>query len=361
MHIVKVDLSHNSYPIYIGENILTDITLLQKYIQGKQVMVVSNPEIAALYLDNLLATLQGYQCDYVLLPQGEANKNLIVLNQIFDALLDKQHHRDTTLIALGGGIIGDMTGFTAACYQRGVNFIQMPTTLLAQVDASIGGKTAVNHAKGKNMIGAFYQPRCVIIDINTLHSLPQREFCAGLAEIIKAALIADSDFLVWLEENLTALLAKQTQPLIYAIQKACAIKARIVGEDEREMSTRALLNLGHTFAHAIETSLGYGTWLHGEAVAIGLILAAELSKQLGWLEQREVNRIRQLILAAHLPIRLPQNVEINQLMQAMAVDKKIVNSTLRLIALKGIGNAVITSEVTKDQLYTVWQTAIRVC
>ena len=279
---ITIDLGERSYPIYIGENIASDGALFAKHIVSRQTLVVSNETVAALYLEPITKALRNYQCDVLLLPDGEQYKNLTVLNKIFDMLLEKKHQRSTTLLALGGGVICDMTGFAAACYQRGVAFIQIPTTLLAQVDASIGGKTAVNHSLGKNMIGAFHQPRCVIVDINTLQSLPDREYRAGVAEIIKAALICDAEFFVWLEQNSAKILAKDKVALVYAIARACEIKASIVAADETETEgVRALLNLGHTFGHAIEQVFGYGQWLHGEAVAMGLVLAADLSVALG--------------------------------------------------------------------------------
>jgi 3-dehydroquinate synthase len=287
----------------------------------------------------------------VILPDGEAFKTLTVLNQIFDCLLQQQFDRQTTLVALGGGVIGDMTGFAAACYQRGVSFIQIPTTLLAQVDASVGGKTGVNHPLGKNMIGAFYQPQCVVIDTNTLQTLDERQLQAGLAEVIKYGLINDADFFTWLEEHITQLLARETEALRFAITRSCRNKAHIVAQDEREAGLRALLNLGHTFAHAIETGLNYDHYLHGEAVAIGLCLSAQMSARLGWLPDNVVTRIQQLVAKANLPTCIPKSLTVEQLLTAMQVDKKVQAGKVRLILLQAMGHAVLTDNYDPTLLY----------
>lgn len=344
---VEVALGERSYPLYIGAGLLKNASLLRSALAGQQVMVVSNPTVAALYRETVLASLTGLQVDSVLLPDGEAYKTLETLNSVFDALLRHRHNRRTTLLALGGGVTGDMTGFAAACYQRGVAFVQLPTTLLAQVDSSVGGKTAVNHPLGKNMIGAFHQPRAVLIDTDTLKTLPRRELIAGIAEIIKYGIIDDEAFFSWLEQNLDALLACDSAALTTAIERSCAIKARIVAADEREQGERAHLNLGHSFGHAIETGLGHGVWLHGEAVACGMVLAAELSAALGSLAARDVARIEVLLQRAGLPCRLPRGVSPEQLLELMRVDKKNRGSALRLILPTAIGRVCI-SEAASD-------------
>src|SRR5512139_1446607 len=285
MQTLTVNLGDRSYPIYIGSGLLDQADLILPHLAQKRAAVVTNTTVAPLYLERLTSTLAaaGVAATSVVLPDGEACKNWETLNLIFDALLTQRAERKTTLIALGGGVIGDMTGFAAACYQRGMPFIQVPTTLLSLVDSSVGGKTAINHPLGKNMIGAFYQPKLVLADISTLDTLPDRELKAGLAEVIKYGLIRDPEFFVWLEENIERLLARDRDALAYAVHRSCANKAEVVAADERETGERALLNLGHTFGHAIETGLGYGEWLHGEAVAAGTLIAAELSCRLGWL------------------------------------------------------------------------------
>jgi 3-dehydroquinate synthase len=286
----------------------------------------------------------------VILPDGEEYKTLEVLNRIFDALLAARCDRRTTLIALGGGVIGDMTGFAAASYQRGVPFIQVPTTLLSQVDSSVGGKTGVNHALGKNMIGAFYQPRAVIIDTDTLNTLPDRELASGLAEVIKYGLIRDPEFFAWLEANLDKLLARDAEALAYAIHRSCQNKAEVVAADERESGVRATLNLGHTFGHAIETGLGYGEWLHGEAIAAGMVMAADLSRRLGWLTAAETARIEKLIRRARLPVRAPGSLSPARFLELMAVDKKVLDGRLRLVLLKHLGEAAVTDECPRVEL-----------
>ena len=343
MRQLSVDLGERSYPIFIGENLFKSVDL-QSLISGRQVMIVTNETIAPLYLDALKQQLPDLQVDEVILPDGESFKTLENLNSIFDALLQMRHNRTTTLIALGGGVVGDMTGFAAASYQRGVDFIQIPTTLLSQVDSSVGGKTGVNHPLGKNMIGAFYQPKAVLADTSILRSLPPRELAAGLAEVIKYGLIYDDSFLAWIEENIDALNGCESQALVQAVYRSCEIKAEVVAQDEREGGIRAILNLGHTFGHAIETDQGYGTWLHGEAVGAGMWMAADLSKRLGWLSGEDLERIEALLKAAHLPCKPPATMSPNRFRELMSVDKKVLNGRIRLVLLHSMGQAVVTEE-----------------
>ncbi|MFW5426996.1 MAG: 3-dehydroquinate synthase [Methylophagaceae bacterium] len=350
MKTLQVALDERSYPIYIGDNLLSRPELLTQHIHGKEVLVVTNETVAPLYLQKVLQALTGYRCESVVLPDGEEFKTLTVLNQIFDKTLASQFSRHVTLIALGGGVIGDMTGFAAACYQRGVPFIQIPTTLLAQVDSSVGGKTAVNHALGKNMIGAFYQPQCVIADTATLNTLDDRQLSSGLAEVIKYGLINDAEFFIWLEQNMPALRNRDQELLAEAIERSCRDKADTVAKDELEQGVRALLNLGHTFGHAIETGMGYGTVLHGEGVAIGMVMAAELSLAMGWIRERDLERTKTLLLAAGLPITPPEELNSEQFMSLMSVDKKVQNGKIRLILLKAIGQAVISDDYSSDKL-----------
>lgn len=353
MQTLNVDLGERSYPIYIGRNLLGDGALIKPYIRGKQVLVVSNETVAPLYLDKLVRSLEGLRVETVILPDGEQYKTLEVLNQIYDALLGHRFDRKCTLVALGGGVVGDMTGFAAATYQRGVDFIQVPTTLLSQVDSSVGGKTGVNHPLGKNMIGAFHQPRCVIADTDTLNTLDQRQLSAGVAEVIKYGLIDDQEFFDWLEQNIGHIMAREPEALAFAIARSCSDKARVVAADERESGRRALLNLGHTFGHAIETGMGYGEWLHGEAVAAGMVLAAELSADLGWIEPMVVERIRRLISAAKLPVKAPTELASDRFLELMAVDKKVQDGVLRLVLMRGLGESVVSDEATPEQIRTV--------
>ncbi len=355
MQTLTVNLAERSYPIYIGSGLLSDRQRLLHHIVGKQVMIVSDEKVAPLYLQPLVEHLKDYQVDTIVLPDGEATKTIATWEKILTALFEHKHHRTTTLIALGGGVVGDITGFAAACYQRGVAFIQLPTSLLAQVDAAVGGKTAVNHPLGKNMIGAFYQPRCVLIDTNTLNTLPDRELSAGLAEVIKAALIRDHDFFTWLENHISDLLSRKPQALLTAIYTACHIKVTIVAADEHEHGQRVLLNLGHTFGHAIESCLGFGHWLHGEAVAVGLVLAAKLSVKQGLLDKEVTSRLVNLLTAANLPITLPTGLTCHELMAAMTMDKKVQDGQLRLVLLNGISQAIVTKDVTKDAIMAVLQ------
>ncbi|MHB1140210.1 MAG: 3-dehydroquinate synthase [Sulfuricaulis sp.] len=350
MKTLPLELGERSYPIYIGSGLLDQGDLLKRHIAGSRVAIVTNATVAPLYLAKVRAHVSALQPVEVILPDGEEHKTLEVLNRIFDALLAARCDRRTTLIALGGGVIGDMAGFAAASYQRGVPFIQVPTTLLSQVDSSVGGKTGVNHPLGKNMIGAFYQPRAVIIDTDTLNTLPDRELASGLAEVIKYGLIRDPEFFAWLEANLDKLLARDAEALAYAIQRSCHNKAEVVAADERESGVRATLNLGHTFGHAIETGLGYGEWLHGEAIAAGMVMAADLSRRLGWLTAAETARIEKLIRRARLPVRAPGSLSPARFLELMAVDKKVLDGRLRLVLLKHLGEAVVTDACPRAEL-----------
>ncbi|WP_165667800.1 3-dehydroquinate synthase [Metapseudomonas otitidis] len=344
MRTLQVDLGERSYPIHIGADLLSKVELFAPHIAGKQVAIVTNETVAPLYLERLTQTLGGYKVQPIVLPDGESFKNWETLQLIFDGLLTVRHDRRTTIIALGGGVIGDMAGFAAACYQRGVDFIQVPTTLLSQVDSSVGGKTGINHPLGKNMVGAFYQPKAVLIDTATLRTLPPRELSAGLAEVIKYGLICDAPFLDWLETHMDALLALEPTALTEAIERSCAAKARVVGADERESGIRATLNLGHTFGHAIETHMGYGVWLHGEAVAAGTVMALEMSRRLGWIDAAERDRSIRLLRAAGLPIVPPQEMTPAHFLEHMAVDKKVIDGQLRLVLLSRLGEAVVTAD-----------------
>ncbi len=350
MATLKVDLGERSYPIYIGTNLLGDNELLHQHIPGNSALIVSNETVAPLYLESINAMLTGIRHETVILPDGEKYKNLEVLNQIYDALLANRLDRNTTIIALGGGVIGDMAGFAAASYQRGVHLIQIPTTLLSQVDSSVGGKTGVNHALGKNMIGAFYQPKAVIADTDTLNTLPARELRAGIAEIIKYGLICNAAFFSWLEQNMDALLAKNSSALSYAIEISCQTKADVVAADERENGSRALLNLGHTFGHAIENCLGYGEWLHGEAISAGMCMAAEMSRQMHWMTAADTAKIFNLIKKANLPTHAPESISTDEFLTLMSVDKKVMDGILRLVLMRGIGQSTVTSDYSRNQL-----------
>jgi 3-dehydroquinate synthase len=350
MNTLVVDLGDRSYPIKIGRQLFTHPTLLTEHIRGRQVMIVSNTTVAPLYLDAVTGMLADFNLKSVILPDGEEYKTLDTLNIVFTALLENRFNRGCTLVALGGGVVGDITGFAAASYQRGVAFVQIPTTLLAQVDSSVGGKTGVNHPLGKNMIGAFHQPNCVLIDTDTLDTLDDRQLAAGLAEVIKYGLIRDGGFFSWLEQNMAALKARDKQALAYAIERSCALKAAIVAADERESGQRALLNLGHTFGHAIETGTGYGNWLHGEAVAAGMLMAADLSARHGWLSAAAVQRTAALLRQAGLPTSPPAEIDAGRFMDLMAIDKKVVDGGLRLVLLKDIGDALVTGDFNQDLL-----------
>lgn len=353
MRTLTVDLAERSYPIYIGSGLLTQTQLFAPHIIGRKVAIVSNTTVAPLYLQQLREALLDYDVSEIILPDGESYKNWETLQLVFDALLAEKHDRKTTLIALGGGVIGDMTGFAAACYQRGVNFIQVPTTLLSQVDSSVGGKTGINHPLGKNMIGAFYQPQAVIIDIATLRTLAPRELSAGLAEVIKYGLICDEPFLTWLEQHMASICALDEDALIKTIEQSCAAKARVVSADEREAGLRATLNLGHTFGHAIETEQGYGVWLHGEAVSAGTVMALEMSKQLDWLTEEQRDRGIALLARAGLPVVPPKTMTAAMYLAHMAVDKKVLDGQLRLVLLRDLGQALVTSEYPATTLESV--------
>jgi 3-dehydroquinate synthase len=351
MQQLQVDLADRSYPIFIGEDLISKSDLFSQYISGRQICVVTNSTVAPLYLDKLSASLSDYQIDQVILPDGEEFKTLQTWGSIFDKLLEARHNRSTTIIALGGGVVGDMAGFAAATYQRGVDFIQIPTTLLSMVDSSVGGKTGVNHPMGKNMIGAFYQPRLVLADISLLKTLPQREISAGIAEIIKYGLISDYEFFVWLEKNMDRLMQGDVDALSYAVKRSCENKAFVVGKDERESGLRAILNLGHTFGHAIETAQGYGKWLHGEAVAAGMVMAADLSCRRGAIGGDDLQRIVSLLQRAKLPVKAPSNMNADNFLSLMGVDKKVLDGRLRLVLLEKMGQAEITSDIDSQMLH----------
>ena len=351
MHSLQVELGDRSYPILIGPGLISNSEHLKACIRGRQVLIVTNETIAPLYLEQVQKSLKGFEkVDCIELPDGEAFKTLDTVNRIFDTLLQQRHDRTTTIIALGGGVVGDMSGFAAACYQRGVDFVQVPTTLLSQVDSSVGGKTGVNHPLGKNMIGAFYQPQLVLIDIDTLSTLPDRELSAGIAEIIKYGMICDAPFLEWLEANIDRLLAREAEALAYAVERSCADKAAVVAEDERESGRRAILNFGHTFGHAIEAVQGYGNWLHGEAVAAGMVIAAELSRLRGWLSESDVARLRALLAKANLPQAAPEHMTVEDFLQAMSVDKKVLGGQLRLVLLQALGDAQVVADTPRALL-----------
>jgi len=344
MNTLQVDLGKRSYPIHIGQDLIGSPELVLPHVRGKQVLIVTNTTVAPLYLEKARAAFPDRQVATLVLPDGEKYKTLETLNLIYDCLLEHRFHRQATLVALGGGVIGDITGFAAASYQRGVDFIQIPTTLLAQVDSSVGGKTGVNHPLGKNMIGAFHQPVCVVADTGSLNTLEDRQLSAGIAEIIKYGLIRDPAFFTWLEQNMEALLNRNPETLAYAIERSCRNKAEVVARDETEQGERALLNLGHTFGHAIETGMGYGTWLHGEAVATGMIMAADMSKSLGWLDQKALQQVANLIDRAQLPTRAPSELSTDRFIELMGVDKKVQDGHINLVLLKTIGQAVVTGE-----------------
>lgn len=351
MQTLEVSLGDRSYPIHIGRGLLAQADLLLPHLKRKQVAIVSNTTVAPLYMQTLVDTLTqaGVQVIQIVLPDGEAYKNSETLNLIYDALLQNRCERGTTLIALGGGVIGDLTGYAAATYLRGVPFIQIPTTLLSQVDSSVGGKTGINHPLGKNMIGAFYQPKVVLADIDTLATLPAREFSAGVAEVIKYGLIRDADFFAWLEANMHLLMNLDEQVLSYAIYRSCQNKAEVVAADEHEAGERALLNLGHTFGHAIENAMGYGVWLHGEAVAAGTMLAADLSQRLGWINQQDMARISAIFKAAKLPL-IPPKLTAENYLALMQLDKKVADGQIRLVLQQGIGKAIMTADYDKALL-----------
>ena len=344
-HTVTVDLADRSYPIVIGRGLLDGNFDLNAFVRGSDCLVVSNETVAPLYHERLRANLAGCDVSSINLPDGEAFKTVATMQSILDRLVESRANRDIAVIALGGGVVGDIAGFAAACYMRGVDFIQVPTTLLAQVDSSVGGKTGVNHAQGKNLIGAFHQPQVVLIDTNTLDTLPDRELTAGLAEVIKYGAICDAEFFAWLEANMAALLARDPNTLGHAIRRSCELKAEVVAEDEREAGRRAILNFGHTFGHAIEHYQGYGTWLHGEAVATGMIMAARLSG----LPGDDIDRLTALVAAAGLPTE-PPAIAADNWLDAMGMDKKVQGKKLRFVLLDAIGKSRVSSEYDGSRL-----------
>lgn len=361
MNTVEVDLGKRSYQILIEQALLDSLSDQMAGFLNNQVLIVTNEVVAKLYLDSVVAQLEKLslsKLNIVILPDGEQYKHLESVSTIYNALMEHQHNRQTTLVALGGGVVGDMAGFAAATYQRGVQFIQLPTTLLSQVDSSVGGKTGVNHPLGKNMIGAFYQPKLVLVDIAVLNTLPAREVSAGLAEIIKYGLIYDVEFFSWLERNVSLLVELDADAITYAIKRSCEIKAAVVSADETEQGVRAILNLGHTFGHAIEAFMGYGEWLHGEAVGAGMVMAADMSYRMGAITSGELERITLLIKAAQLPIKPPEKMTKNDFLSLMSVDKKAVDNRIRLVLLSSLGAGYITGEYETDTLNSTLQAAL---
>ncbi len=360
MKTLRVELGDRSYPIFIGQGLMGNAELVKPYVHGKQVLIVTNTTVAPLYLKACEQAFAEFDVKSVVLPDGEQHKTLETLNEVFDELIGQRFDRSCTLVALGGGVIGDMTGFAAAAFQRGVNFIQMPTTLLSQVDSSVGGKTGVNHPLGKNMIGAFHQPECVVIDTETLNTLEDRQLSSGLAEVIKYGLIQDPEFFDWLELNIDKLLARDPQALSFAIERSCGDKAEIVAKDEKEAGLRALFNLGHTFGHAIEAGMGYGNWLHGEAVSAGTMQAVLLSRLMGNIEQIDLERIKNLFERVALPTYPPSVAEMDNqtFLDLMAGDKKAKAGMIRLVLLKRIGEAYVTGDYPAtllEQTLTQWR------
>ena len=351
--ILNVELADKSYPIYIGSNLLSSKSLLSDHIQGKQVMIVTNTTIAPLYLEKLKDALSDFNVESVVLPDGEEFKTLETLNKVFDALLKAKFDRSSTLVALGGGVVGDITGYAAASYQRGVNFIQVPTSLLSQVDSSVGGKTGVNHELGKNMIGAFYQPKAVIIDVDTLDTLSDQEYSAGMAEVIKYGLLGNADFFSMLETNIESIMARNKDLIIEIIFNSCKDKASIVALDEFERGKRALLNLGHTFGHGIENAFGYGNYLHGEAVSIGMVMAAKLSMDEGHLSNEDAIRVESILSKADLPISIKKSIGSETLIEAMSLDKKSIDGKIRLVLLKALGDSYLTDSYSKENFNKV--------
>ena len=346
---VDIALGERSYPILIGADLLEDAQLLSTHICARSLLIVTNETIAPLYLAKLQGALQGRRIATLILPDGEQHKTLESFSRILDALIAERMNRDAAVVALGGGVIGDMVGFAAACYQRGIDYVQVPTTLLAQVDSSVGGKTGVNHPRGKNMIGAFHQPRCVLADTSTLQTLPLREYRAGLAEVVKYGFIRDAAFLQWIEANAERLLAREDAAVIHAVRRSCEIKADVVGQDEREQGLRAILNFGHTFGHAIETASGYGTWLHGEAVAAGMVLAARLSASSGRIPAGDAERLAALLARLGLPVKAP-TLPLATWLELMGRDKKNEDGRITLILLDGLGRAVVARDTPQSDL-----------
>ena len=360
MRTLSVNLGSRSYPIHIGAGLCTQAALIPETLLRGKAVVITNQTVAPLYLDAVLAALRtrGAECIPIVLPDGEAYKSWETLNKIFDALLSHRCERKMPLIALGGGVIGDLTGFAAATYQRGVPFIQIPTTLLSQVDSAVGGKTAVNHPLGKNMIGAFYQPQVVIADMDTLRTLPSRELAAGLAEVIKYGFIRDPEFLDWLENNIDRLNALEPEALAFAVERSCQNKADVVAKDERETGDRALLNFGHTFGHAVEAGMGYGAWLHGEAVAAGMVMAARFSEKLGFIGKADVQRIVDILVRAKLPVAAPE-LGAERYLDLMGHDKKVEGGKIKFILLKKPGEAFICNQYDAAALNAVLSTPMQ--
>jgi len=352
LHQLNVDLGDRSYPIFIGHHLLDNTQLITDYIKGSSAVIVSNTTVAPLYLEKVANALKSNEIrfDSVILQDGEEFKTMASVERIINKLIQQRHDRNTTLIALGGGVVGDITGFAAAIYQRGVHFIQIPTTLLSQVDSSVGGKTGVNHPHGKNMIGAFYQPQCVIADTRTLESLPDRELSAGMAEVIKYGLIHDAEFFGWLEKHIEELMQKDVALISEAILVSCRIKAEIVAIDEKESGIRAILNLGHTFGHAIESAMGYGNWLHGEAVSTGMVMAADLSERHQWIDSSVKQRSIKLLQKANLPVHSPEQMTVEQYMDIMAIDKKVDRGVINFVLLKQLGKAIISADYDPELL-----------
>ena len=353
MKKINIQFDERSYPIYIGEGLISNYELISQHILGKKVAIITNETVADIYLKTLMDTVSSHkELISIILPDGESYKSKDSLDSIYAQLLENKADREITLIALGGGVIGDITGFAAATYMRGVNFIQIPTTLLSQVDSSVGGKTGITHPLGKNMIGAFYQPKCVISDMNVLKTLPSRELSAGLAEVIKYGLIRDNKFFEWLESHIQYLMEMNPKYLIEAVQRSCENKAAVVEADEFESGIRAILNLGHTFGHAIEVAQGYGNWLHGEAVGAGMVMAAKLSQSMGWLADKDVGRIVALIKKAGLPTE-PPKISVKKYMELMMLDKKTKDGQINLVLQKSIGDAVLTNQYDPKKLHQI--------
>jgi 3-dehydroquinate synthase len=362
MFTVNVELGDRSYPIFIGDGLLGREDIVAPYLGKGRIAIVSNDVVAPLYLEKVKQLFPGRELLEIILPDGEAHKTLDAINHIYDKLLEGKFDRNTLLVALGGGVVGDITGFAAATYLRGVDFIQIPTTLLAQVDSSVGGKTGVNHPLGKNMIGAFHQPRCVVADIEVLRTLPEREVTAGLAEVIKHALIYDAAFFDWLAENSAGIRQLDAGLITQAVQTCCEIKAEIVAKDEKESGVRALLNLGHTFGHAIETASGYGTWLHGETVSMGMVMAADLSCRIGWIDHSTANRIRTVIEENFsMPVLPPADISVEQYVDLMLSDKKAESGKIRFVLLKAIGETAIEGGVEKSLLEATLTAGAQLC
>jgi 3-dehydroquinate synthase len=346
---VNIALGERSYPIVIGPALLDDAALADELIPARSLLIVTNDTVAPLYLDRLAATLRGRNISSLVLPDGEQHKTLHIMARVIDELIGRRMNRDAAVLALGGGVIGDMAGFAAAIYQRGIDYVQIPTTLLAQVDSSVGGKTAVNHPSAKNMIGAFHQPRCVIADTDTLRTLTDREYRAGIAEVVKYGLIYDAAFFEWLERNADAFAAREPSAVIYAVRRSCEIKAEVVSADEREQGLRAILNLGHTFGHAIEAAAGYGNWLHGEAVAAGMVMAVHLSQQLGWLSAADQTRAVRLLERFKLPVQ-PPKIGAQRARESMGLDKKVLAGRIRLVLLRKLGQADVVADYSNEAL-----------